>query len=79
MQVHQKMPGATFVLVIPPDDDELVRRLTVRRSENADQLRRRLGQARKEIDTATASGVYNHVVINNDLAAAVRQLLAIIE
>lgn len=79
MQVHQKMPGATFVLVVPPDDDELVRRLTARRSENAEQLHHRLGQARKEIDTATASGVYNHVVINNDLVAAVRQVLAIIE
>jgi len=78
VQVHRKMPGATFVLILAPDDDELARRLTGRRSEGADQLRRRLGRARKEIDDAVASGVYNHVVINDHLAQAVRRVLAIV-
>ncbi|MCD4823311.1 MAG: guanylate kinase, partial [Phycisphaerae bacterium] len=72
MQVHEKLPEATFVLIAPPDDEELRRRLTGRGTESDESLQRRLGKARSELETARDSGIYDHVVINNDLETAIR-------
>lgn len=79
LQVHAKMPSATFVLILPPGEEELSRRLRGRGSEDEEALQRRLGQARREIQTAQASGVYNHCVINDDLEKAIREVTEIIK
>ena len=78
LQVHQAMPEATFILILPPGEDELKRRLRGRGSEDASALAKRLGQAQKEIQAAEASGVYNHRVINDDLGSAVDKVVDII-
>ena len=78
MQVHETMPEATFVLVVPPDMDELARRLGGRGSETPEQRSRRLGQAEKEIRTAEQSGVYNHRIVNENLDTAVDEVVRII-
>jgi len=78
LQVHGKMPGATFVLIVPPSDDELLRRLTGRGTETPDALRRRFAKAREEIAVARASGAYKHCVINNDLETAIKEVVEII-
>ncbi len=79
LQVHEKAPDATFVLILPPSDEELARRLRGRGTEDADALARRLGEARKEMETAKNSGVYNHVIVNHQLESAIDELVAIIE
>lgn len=78
LQVHQKMPDATFVLIVPPNADELMLRLNGRGSETSDQLANRLTQAKSEIEAARASGVYNHCVVNNELDKAVEEVAAVI-
>ena len=78
VQVHQKRPDATFVLIVPPDEAELVRRLTGRASEPDEARARRLEKAQKEIQAARQSGVYNHEVVNDDLETAVRQVADIL-
>jgi len=78
LQVHQKMPGATFVLVVPPNADELMSRLNGRGSETSGQLADRLAKAKSEIDVARASGVYNHCVVNEELDKAVERVAAVI-
>ena len=78
LQVHEKMPEATFVLIEPPSLEELQRRLRQRNSETQDSLQRRLGKATREIETARDSGVYNHVVVNDDLARAIEEVVAIV-
>ena len=77
-QVYEKMPEATFVLIEPPSLEELQHRLRQRNSETQDSLQRRLGKARREIETARDSGVYNHVVVNDDLARAIEEVVAIV-
>jgi len=79
LQVHDAMPDATFVLIVPPSDEELARRLHGRGSEDAAAAGRRLEKAKKEIAAATRSGVYNHTVINDDLETAVSEVIRIVQ
>ena len=78
LQVHQKMPQATFILVLPPGDEELKQRLRGRGTEDPPAAARRLTKARQEIDAARRSGAYTYTVINDTLDDAVRQVIAII-
>ncbi|RPI63905.1 MAG: guanylate kinase [Planctomycetaceae bacterium] len=78
LQVAAKMPDATFVLLLPPSDEELASRLAGRKSEDAASLRRRLAKAKEEISAARQSGVYNHYVVNDDLPAAVGKVVDIV-
>jgi guanylate kinase len=78
LQVHQKMPGATFVLVLPPDEPELRRRLSARGSEPAEAVERRFAKAREEILAARGSGIYTHTVVNDDLEQAIQEVLRIV-
>lgn len=77
-QVHQAMPDATFVLILPPSDEELARRLRGRGSESEDQIRRRLAKAREEIAFADAEGIYNHRVVNDRLDEAIDTVSGIV-
>lgn len=79
VQVHRRMPDATFVLIVPPSDAELERRLRSRGTEVPEALERRLEKARREIADAEASGAYNHVVVNDDLARAVEEVVDIVK
>ncbi len=78
MQVREKVPDATFVLILPPVGGELNRRLGRRGSEDEAALARRLGEASKEVHAAEASGVYNHCIVNDDLESAVKCVVDII-
>ncbi len=78
LQVHEKMPSATFVLIEPPDDEELRRRLTGRGTEDDETLTRRLGKAREELRVARQSGAYDRVVVNRDIETAVREIVEIV-
>jgi guanylate kinase len=79
IQVHRKMPEATFLLILPPSRQELARRLAGRGSEDPQAVARRLAAAEKEISTAQTSGVYNHEVINDRLEEAVAQVVGLIQ
>lgn len=78
LQVHRQMPTAEFILILPPSDEELARRLKGRGSEDARSLERRLGKARQEIAVAKGSGAYKHQVINDDLETAIRRVVEIV-
>ena len=78
LQVHRKMPDATFLLIAPPDGAELARRLHGRGSEDAEGAAKRLEKAAQEIQAARRSGVYNHCVVNDDLEAAIARVVEIV-
>jgi len=78
LQVHRRMPQAVFVLIAPPDEAELKRRLAGRGTETPDAVERRFTQARKEIRTAIDSGVYTHKVVNDDLERAIGEVIEIV-
>jgi len=77
-QVHEKMPEAVFVLIVPPDEGELAERLTGRASESPQQRADRLAKAEKEIETAKQSGVYNRIVVNDNLETAIGEVVKIV-
>jgi guanylate kinase len=78
MQVARKRPDATFILIAPPSMDELKSRLAGRGSETPEQIDKRLGEAESELRMARESGIYQHEVVNDDLDAAIEQVVAAI-
>ena len=79
MQVHEKMPEATFVLILPPGRGELKRRLAARATERPEVIESRFTRAQEEILAAQRSGVYTHTVVNNDLAQAIDTVVGIVK
>ena len=68
VQVRAADPDALMVLLVPPSLGELERRLRSRGTETEEALARRLAVAETELGHADR---FDHVVVNDDLAAAV--------
>ena len=79
LQVYEKIPEATFILIAPPDEEELWRRLQGRGTEDAESLRMRYGKAKDELKAARESGAYKHVIINDDLETAIYDVVKIVQ
>ena len=79
LRVHERVPETTLVYILPPSEEELSRRLADRGSEDAASHARRSREAKKEIDAARRSGVYNHWIVNDDLDSAIDQVVRIIQ
>ncbi|MCL2207776.1 MAG: guanylate kinase [Fibromonadales bacterium] len=67
-------PQAIGILILPPNLEELEKRLCLRKTETEETLRLRMENAKKEIDFALNKGKYQHVIYNEDLEAAVIEL-----
>ncbi len=78
-QVHQKRHEATFIFIGPPDKSELKRRLAGRGTESPETLERRFARANEEICTAAGSGIYNHMIVNDDLDRTIREVVDIVK
>jgi guanylate kinase len=70
-QVRERVPEATSVFIAPPSDEALRTRLVGRGSDGPEQIERRLAVAREEL---AAREEFDHVVVNDDLDAAVQEL-----
>ena len=66
MQVRRLFPQAMGVFILPPSEEDLVKRLRERARDDEPTILRRLTEAHQEIRTAEASGVYNLMVVNED-------------
>jgi guanylate kinase len=75
-QVRRAMPEAVLVFILPPSAEELIRRLTGRRSERSGEIRRRLEGAAGEF---AAVDEFDYVVVNQDLTEAIEQIERIVE
>jgi len=73
-QVRQKVPGAVSIFILPPSRQELERRIRDRGQDSADEIARRLRQARLEMESFA---LYDFIVVNDDLERAGRELQAI--
>lgn len=71
-QVRRTFPEAIQVFIAPPSWDELRRRLRDRGAETPAQMRARLDRARTEM---AAEGEFDTVIVNDDLTAAVDDLV----
>lgn len=75
LQVKEKIPGAVTVFIAPPSPQVLERRLRSRGTEDEEELRLRLANARKEMEKKSS---YDFCVVNDDLTKAVDELERII-
>lgn len=74
-QIKKKYRQAVSVFLLPPSWSELKRRLGARATDNRQIIRRRLANARREIQDVIH---YDYYIVNSDITEAVRHLEAII-
>jgi guanylate kinase len=75
-QVRLAFPDAVLVFLLPPSGEALVGRLRGRRTEDQQAVLRRIEIADSEIANVA---MYDYVVVNDELTAAVRQVAAIVD
>ena len=75
-QVHEHVPGAVLIFLAPPSMEELERRLRGRGTEDDQKIARRLETASWEMTQRTW---FPHVVVNDDVERATREVAAIID
>lgn len=79
MQIHKNMPESVRIFILPPSDDELLRRLEARGREDEDSIQRRFREAKSEIRLAQESGAYEYFITNDSLDLAIAETAAIIK
>jgi guanylate kinase len=76
--IKKVIPGAVFIIILPPSTEELAKRLNKRRSENPEELSLRLKTAESELRQIN---IFDYAVINpcDDVESAVQDILSIIK
>jgi guanylate kinase len=72
-------PDATGILILPPSEEELERRLRGRGTDSEEVIRLRLENAKKEMEFAKTKGKYEYTIVNDDLERAADELRAILK
>lgn len=75
-QVRAALPDTVSIFILPPSRAELERRLRSRAADDAATIQRRLAASREEVAHA---GEFDYVVVNDEFAVAVAELLAIVD
>jgi len=75
-QVLERVPRAVMILVVPPSRDQQRERLEAR-GDAPEHVRRRLAKAAEE--EAEGRRLAHHVVVNDDLERAVREVAGILQ
>jgi guanylate kinase len=71
-QVREALSESVQVFIAPPSKDELRARLLERGTDSPETIQRRLKVAEEELE---AQGEFPHVIVNDDLNEAVRELV----
>jgi guanylate kinase len=74
-QVKAKMPDAFSIFILPPSEEELLRRLQSRKRESEELIAKRFAEAQHEIAEAKSCDVYDKFIINEDLEAAIQEAI----
>ncbi len=78
LQIAGMFPEAVGVFILPPSDEELIRRLRQRGRDEPDVIETRIRQARQEIAMAEQSGAYRIKVVNEVLDKTIAELIRFI-
>ena len=79
LQVKEALKGEiapVLIMVAPPDEEALYKRLAQRASESSEQLALRIERAKYEL---SQKGLYDYTVVNDDLNEAKKAIQNIIE
>ena len=77
--VRRKVPEALGVFVLPPSEDELLKRLRSRGREDAAAIERRFAESKTEIARARAGRTYDAFVVNDTLPQAIDEVAEIVK
>lgn len=72
--VRKRGVEAKFVFVAPPSVEELEKRLRGRATESEEDIVKRVGNAKGEMDAMKEEGLFDRVIVNNDLDVAYGEL-----
>ena len=75
LNVKKKIPEAVRIFITAPSPEELYRRLELRGTETAEQMKLRLKNAEEEM---LRSAEFEHVIVNDCLEIASRELLDLV-
>ena len=76
LTIRRLIPEAVLIFILPPGRAALKERLEKRGTDRPEDVARRLGLARGEIEKSPA---YDYLIINDDFETAYRQLRAVLE
>jgi guanylate kinase len=74
-QIKQKCQDAVFIFIMPPSLEILEERLRNRKSDNEDEIKKRMRRARDEIRDYT---MYDYIIVNRDFERALTELRSIV-
>ncbi|WOK95476.1 guanylate kinase 1-like [Canna indica] len=69
---------AIFIFICPPSFEELEKRLRERGTETEEAIQKRLRNARAELDEAKSPGLFDHLLVNDELEACYENLKKLI-
>jgi guanylate kinase len=78
LQIRYQYPEALMIFVMPPDEASLLKRLTERGRDSAEDIEKRYRLAKREIHMAKGSRAFDHYVINDDIGRAVDEVIRVI-
>ncbi len=78
LQIRYQYPEAILIFILPPDGPTLKKRLNDRGRDKPEDIEKRFRAARREIQMAKGSRVFDHMVINDSLDRAVEEIAKII-
>ena len=74
-QIKRKIPDAVTIFILPPNREELEKRLRSRGLDREDVMQRRLDTARREIENYSK---YDYILVNDQLDRSADELKAVV-
>ena len=74
-QIKEKCKDAVFIFIMPPSLEILEERLRNRKSDNEDEIKKRMRRARDEIRDYA---MYDYIIVNRDFERALAELRSIV-
>ena len=63
-----------YIFIAPPSLEELESRIRKRGTDKEEAIRRRLAQARVEMEYSQVPGVHDRIIVNDDLEKAYKEV-----
>lgn len=76
--VKRQLPEALAIFILPPDEATLLQRLRDRKREDETMIQRRFSKAKEEIAAARAAGIYDHFLVNQNVAETIARAVEIV-
>jgi len=77
-QVKKAMPDAFGIFILPPSEEELLRRLRGRKREDEALIQKRFAEAQREIAEAKRCNAYDAFIVNDVLESAIDQAVRVV-